>query len=625
MLRCLNVSLSALPRIITVRYIQYQRRNYLWERITGQCFHWDNFFFFWKLLYIPYAILIFLIIPFVVLLDAIFRSADILFVPPEMMNKAEGAIDEEDERLLDRCEIITEQSYKLEGQTGAPNGTGEDQNTENTSEIELVNLGDDPESPPVEYAGAESVEENAFFSYFRIRIHRPILRIINYHIIEVIFLFSLILTLVDPLDEGKDQKEREQQFHFYDSVTMVFIASYCLESALDLGRRKWGSLSSFWTIYNVINYSILALGGLTTLIAFKIDLVDDNRAKLSGNHPVNVGSTLFALGASLSLLKPLRWFLLNKSLGPVVVCIIKVLKDTFQIFKIFLVVFLAFSVTSYFMFKPFYLHDDNQYKLHQDDLVKPFGLFSAMIWRIFDPGQPHYAAVLNFDFANCTKTETNDNDEYNINCISEEFSHLMGMAIWGAYQALTVILLINILIAMMNTTYHRIWDSSDTQWKYSKSFYQIQFLFPRASLPSPFRILYYLVKIIYDCKKWSRGSRGNSQREKYENYKNKLVEIVLLKVHSDNENSIQDDFSDLKKDLQNHLAVKQRVGLTSLEEGIKDLKETLQQPSTQVEDLKREVRSLQTEIKNMKERRSMEEEIRDLKTLIQTLIEQRNA
>ena len=39
----------------------------------------------------------------------------------------------------------------------------------------------------------------------------------------------------------------------------------------------------------------------------------------------------------------------------------------------------------------------------------------------------------------------------------------MSMAVWAVYQAITVILLINILIAMMNTTYNRIWESSDTQ------------------------------------------------------------------------------------------------------------------------------------------------------------------
>merc|ERR1719400_1154704 len=102
------------------------------------------------------------------------------------------------------------------------------------------------------------------------------------------------------------------------------------------------------------------------MISFS-NLDDDNRAKLSGNHSVNVGSTILAFGATMALLKPLRWFLLNRTLGPVVVCIIKMLKDIANIFFVFFVVFGAFSISSYFMFKPFHLHNDetSKFKLHQ--------------------------------------------------------------------------------------------------------------------------------------------------------------------------------------------------------------------------------------------------------------------
>ena len=50
-----------------------------------------------------------------------------------------------------------------------------------------------------------------------------------------------------------------------------------------------------------------------------------------------------------------------------------------------------------------------------------------------------------------------------------------------------MILLINILIAMMNTTYTRVWEQADKEWKYSKTFYQVEFLEARAILPPPFR------------------------------------------------------------------------------------------------------------------------------------------
>ena len=41
------------------------------------------------------------------------------------------------------------------------------------------------------------------------------------------------------------------------------------------------------------------------------------------------------------------------------------------------------------------------------------------------------------------------------------------------YQGVICILLINILIAMMNTTYNKVWENIDGEWKFSKSHFQV--------------------------------------------------------------------------------------------------------------------------------------------------------
>ena len=207
-----------------------------------------------------------------------------------------------------------------------------------------------------------------------------------------VLLICLILSLVDPMDELKQAEKRSKKLQVYDIITLVFIVSYVSESVLDLCRRKWQSLSSFWQIYNLLNSLCLAVGGLVACIAFQL-MKNDNRAELSGNNVVNVGCTIFAIGATLSLLKPLRWFLLNKLLGPVVVCMINVLQDFIHVFLIYLVITAAFSFSSYSMFKPFTIHHGN-YTLRQDNIVSFNGLLFAMFWRIYDPGHPEYATVL---------------------------------------------------------------------------------------------------------------------------------------------------------------------------------------------------------------------------------------
>ena len=56
---------------------------------------------------------------------------------------------------------------------------------------------------------------------------------------------------------------------------------------------------------------------------------------------------------------------------------------------------------------------------------------------------------------------------------SKEFSHPVGLSLWAMYQGIVVILLLNILIAMMNNTYMRIWANVDTEWKFAKTHFQV--------------------------------------------------------------------------------------------------------------------------------------------------------
>ena len=343
--------------------------------MTGENFHWENFFFVWKFLYFPYTVLLFLLVPFVVVIDAILpcRKGDLLFVSPEMKKQMK----KQKKRMKQTNEIQLEEGISLtrRDQSGIANGDINEDITQNRIEDDLI-------------------PESGFFHYFRTRIHRPILRMMFYHFMEVGFLLCLTLSLIDPLDELKHVEQRTKELQVYDIITMVFIASYVLESVLDVLRRKWQSLSSFWQLYNMLNSLFLTVGGLTLCIAFKL-MEDDNRGKLSGNHAVNVGSTIFAIGGTLSLLKPLRWLLLSKSLGPVVVCIINVLRDATYVFLIYLVVTAAFSFSSYSMFKPLTIHKGN-YTLRQDNVVSFNGLLFAMFWRIYDPGHPEYATVLRY-------------------------------------------------------------------------------------------------------------------------------------------------------------------------------------------------------------------------------------
>ena len=284
----------------------------------------------------------------------------------------------------------------------------------------------------------------------------------------------------------------------------VFIAAYILDDIYMFCRKRWAIFSNFWMRFSIFNSVLLSIGFTMMAVSFYIrkeNDEDDNRAALSGNDIVNVGSALFCIGVTLQLLRPLRWFLFFSHIGPVIVSIVRCLYDFFTITLVFIIILNAFAIGSFSLFKTFDLerqtNSSSRYTMHQQDLVKLKGLVGGFFWRLFDPGSPEYASITKCNPSD-KDAESPENCEYvgekedlDINDLSVEFSHLMGIFLWAAYQMVTVIILINILIAMMTSTYQRIINDSDRQWKYSKSFYQLDFLRPSSIMPPPFKYSYF--------------------------------------------------------------------------------------------------------------------------------------
>ena len=543
-------------------------QNFLWEKITGKYFTWDNYFLFWKILYFPLAVLLFCFIPLVVVVDTLFRKSDILFVSPHMLERRKELKYKVSKKAPEQAIQISivpmmefdnknEQMFSLEMSVI-------DVANEEQGHSSIVPMVTDDEND-------QKDEESIIFSFFRERIHRPIFRMIVYHFLEVIFLYFLGWSMIDPEDTLD-----KQELHGYDYVTIVFVINYFLEDVIDIIRRKWTFFYSFWNVYSLLNHSLFMLGGILSKQGFeqlnRVRPDDSNRANASGNHLVNVGSTLLSIAASMAFFRTVRWLLLLKTLGPVVVCIMRVLKDTVQIFVLFLIIYVSFAIGTFSMFKPFkQTNSTSNYTNTGGDSGRlsssPKDLFSAMFWRVFDPGNSEMASIM-----------TTDEE------LSLQFSHFMGLAFWALYQFTIVILLINILIAMMNTTYTKVSQRADLEWKYSKSFYQIQFLSSRAVFPPPFRIFYYFAKLMYYSMSVNDVEDREIDREnRNKDYLKLLLRLVKTKQHSDHENSIKDDFSDLRQDIQNIVGDKQK----SVHLEIDELKQMMIEFKKEIKSLKK--------------------------------------
>ena len=177
----------------------------------------------------------------------------------------------------------------------------------------------------------------------------------------------------------------------------------------------------------------------------------------------------------MSFLRPVQWLLLHRKIGPVVICIKRVMRDVVNVFIVFAIIYIAFSVGLWSMFKPFQNCKDSLYCIKEEKLTKNKGfqgVMSLLFWKVFDGDFSSAEVFVNKNHSDFKMTNMNSGEEFSL-----DFSHLMGLTFFAVYQGLTVIILINILIAMMNSTYSRVWENSDKEWKYSKTYFQVKVLF----------------------------------------------------------------------------------------------------------------------------------------------------
>ena len=367
---------------------------------------------FWPLLYGPYVLLLFVFYPFIIFFD-FFRNADILFV--------------------------------------------------SRKELKKKNRDDN--------------HENWLFSHFRGRIHTPIHRMYVYGVIQIVYLALLVILVWDPVtvdieedcasnntmptNEPNESEAKTDPFtlctdntkryelHGYTYGILVLTGILVFDGLLKFFTKdmRFGSkqdfFETFWTPFNLCSRLLLFSGTIAVVVFHE----DENRANLSGNHPVNIGHTFMSIGIGAEALKVMRFLVQFERFGTLVICVVNVLKIVVRIIPIYIVLFSGFGLSMWSMLRPFQTpeaqNNATQYYMKDKISRKDRSFFHVLFWRIIYADGPDKMFIERNYTWNNTKFEGPKRN------FSMEFSHLMPMALWGIYQVTVIILMLNLLIAIM--------------------------------------------------------------------------------------------------------------------------------------------------------------------------------
>uniref|UniRef100_A0A6I8NLQ8 Transient receptor potential cation channel subfamily C member 3 n=1 Tax=Ornithorhynchus anatinus TaxID=9258 RepID=A0A6I8NLQ8_ORNAN len=212
------------------------------------------------------------------------------------------------------------------------------------------------------------------------------------------------------------------------------------------------------------------------------------RDKWLPSDPQIISEGLYAIAVVLSFSRIAYILPANESFGPLQISLGRTVKDIFKFMVLFIMVFLAFMIGMFILYSYYLGAKVNPAFTTVEES------FKTLFWSIFGLSEVT-SVVLKYD---------------------HKFIENIGYVLYGIYNVTMVVVLLNMLIAMINSSYQEIEDDSDVEWKFARSKLWLSYFDDGKTLPPPFSLVpspksfvYLIMRIV----NFSRCRRRRLQKD----------------------------------------------------------------------------------------------------------------
>ncbi|XP_032358318.1 short transient receptor potential channel 4b isoform X2 [Etheostoma spectabile] len=241
-------------------------------------------------------------------------------------------------------------------------------------------------------------------------------------------------------------------------------------------KQMWDSgfqdyLEDWWNLMDFIMNSLYLATISLKIVAY---------AKYSGHkprdswemwHPTLVAEALFAIANIFSSLRLICLFTANSHLGPLQISLGRMLLDILKFLFIYCLVLLAFANG---LNQLYFYYETSDVKCKGIRCEKQNNAFSTL----FETLQSLFWSIFGLISLYVTNVEP-----------GHEFTEFVGSTMFGTYNVISLVVLLNMLIAMMNNSYQHIADHADIEWKFARTKLWMSYFEEGGTLPSPFNII----------------------------------------------------------------------------------------------------------------------------------------
>ncbi|KAL2096587.1 hypothetical protein ACEWY4_008735 [Coilia grayii] len=270
-------------------------------------------------------------------------------------------------------------------------------------------------------------------------------------------------------------------------------------------------------------------------------------------HPTLVAEALFAIANIFSSLRLISLFTANSHLGPLQISLGRMLLDILKFLFIYCLVLLAFANGLNQLYFHYEFKDEGckgvRCERQNNAFSTLFETLQSLFWSIF--------GLINLYVTNVQPEHV--------------FTEFVGATMFGTYNIISLVVLLNMLIAMMNNSYQHIADHADIEWKFARTKLWMSYFEEGGTLPTPFNIVpspksvWYLIQwirrnILKEREKLKEtfGSLGRRAAENvriknhYQEVLRNLVKryvAAMIRDAKTEEGLTEENFKELKQDI----------------------------------------------------------------------------
>ncbi|XP_054829944.1 short transient receptor potential channel 6 [Eublepharis macularius] len=195
------------------------------------------------------------------------------------------------------------------------------------------------------------------------------------------------------------------------------------------------------------------------------------------SDPQIISEGLYAIAVVLSFSRIAYILPANESFGPLQISLGRTVKDIFKFMVIFIMVFVAFMIGMFNLYSYYLGAKQNEAFTTVEES------FKTLFWAIFGLSEVK-SVVINYN---------------------HKFIENIGYVLYGVYNVTMVIVLLNMLIAMINSSFQEIEDDADVEWKFARAKLWFSYFEEGRTLPVPFNLVPSPKSLLYlslRIKKW---------------------------------------------------------------------------------------------------------------------------